>query len=312
MRFTAHPQAIVETSQIGADTRVGAFSHILPGATLGESCEISDHVFIENDVVLGNRVTIKCGVQLWDGVYLEDDVFVGPNVTFTNDRFPRSHAAPPDQVQTRVCSGASIGANATILPGVTIGAGAMVGAGAVVTRSVPQYAVVAGNPATVVRYVTQRPAGPSLPPMARVSEPLLSRVAGVRVERVHLVEDPRGNLIAREVDRGLPFVPTRTFLIFDVPSKEVRGEHAHRTCAQLLCCLRGSVWVVCDDGTNRQEFLLDDPTIALLIPEMVWGTQYRYSRDALLLVYASHPYEPEDYIRNYDEFLEARKRYDEA
>jgi acetyltransferase-like isoleucine patch superfamily enzyme len=145
--------ALVESTRIGRGTRVWAFAHILPGATIGEDCNICDHTFIENDVIVGDRVTVKCGVQLWDGVRLEDDVFVGPNATFTNDPMPRSRQRPEAFAQTIVRAGASIGANATILPGIEIGARAMVGAGAVVTKSVPPRAVVTGNPARVLRYV---------------------------------------------------------------------------------------------------------------------------------------------------------------
>ena len=132
--FFQHPQALVESKQIGRGTRVWAFAHILPGAVVGEGCNVCDHTFLENDVVVGNRVTIKCGVQLWDGLRVEDDVFIGPNVTFTNDPLPRSGKHLQKYPVTTVQAGASIGANATILPGLTIGQGAMVGAGAVVTR----------------------------------------------------------------------------------------------------------------------------------------------------------------------------------
>jgi acetyltransferase-like isoleucine patch superfamily enzyme len=120
---------------------------------MGTDCNICDHVFIENDVVIGNRVTIKCGVQVWDGVTLEDDVFVGPNATFTNDGFPRSREWPDPFARTLVKKGATIGANATLLPGITVGRGAMVGAGAVVTHDVPANAIVVGNPAFIRGYV---------------------------------------------------------------------------------------------------------------------------------------------------------------
>ena len=153
MAFFKHPQALVEAEKIGSRTRIWAFAHVLPGATIGEDCNICDHVFIENDVRVGNRVTIKCGVQLWDGVTLEDDVFIGPNVTFTNDLFPRSKQYPDAFSKTLVRSGASIGANATILSGITIGMKAMVGAGSVVTKNVPEYAIVMGNPAKITRYL---------------------------------------------------------------------------------------------------------------------------------------------------------------
>src|SRR5512144_261839 len=128
--FYVHPQGLCESKTIGAKTRVWAFAHVLPGARIGSDCNICDHVFIENDVVVGDRVTLKCGVQLWDACRIEDDVFVGPNATFTNDRLPRSKQHPKTFATTRVARGASIGANATILPGLTIGANAMIGAGA--------------------------------------------------------------------------------------------------------------------------------------------------------------------------------------
>lgn len=311
MTFFAHPQAIVESPRIGDGTRVWAFAHILPGAVIGKDCNICDHVFIENDVTVGDRVTVKCGVQLWDGVRVEDDVFIGPNATFTNDAFPRSKQRLERYPTTLVRKGASIGANATILPGITVGAGAMVGAGAVVTRSVPPHAVVAGNPARIARYVSA-PAGPSSMPHAGAPAAVSIDVQGVELIRVPLIEDMRGNLIAREVGRGLPFVPQRCFLVFDVHSKEVRGEHAHRRCAQLLVCVHGSVAVVFDDGHRRQEITLDEPTTGLYLPPMVWGTQYKYTRDALLMVFASLPYEAEDYIRDYDQFLIERSSTDAA
>jgi acetyltransferase-like isoleucine patch superfamily enzyme len=152
MKYYVHPNAINESVNIGSNTRIWAFVHILPDAVIGSDCNICDHVFIENDVVIGDRVTIKCGVQLWDGLRLADEVFVGPNATFTNDRFPRSKQSFQLQ-HTIVLRGATIGANATILPGVTIGESAMVAAGAVVTKDVPPRALVAGNPARVIRYL---------------------------------------------------------------------------------------------------------------------------------------------------------------
>lgn len=149
-----HAMADVQSSAIGARTRVWQFVVILPGAVIGQDCNICSHCFVENDVVVGNRVTVKSGVQLWDGLRIEDDVFIGPNVTFTNDRFPRSRVHPDEGFpQTVVRRGASIGGGATILPGIEIGERAMVGAGAVVTRPVPAGAIVAGNPARVIGQV---------------------------------------------------------------------------------------------------------------------------------------------------------------
>ena len=148
-----HPQALCESQAIGEGTRIWAFAYVLEGARIGRDCNVCSHVFIEDEVVVGDRVTIKSGVQLWNGVELEDDVFIGPNATFTNDLFPRSRQRPETWLRTRICRGASIGANATLLAGITIGEQAMVGAGAVVTRSVDPDAVVAGNPARVIRSV---------------------------------------------------------------------------------------------------------------------------------------------------------------
>jgi acetyltransferase-like isoleucine patch superfamily enzyme len=311
--FFKHPQALVESENIGRGTRIWAFAHVLPRAVIGEECNVCDHVFVENDVVIGNRVTIKCGVQIWDGVRLEDDAFVGPNVTFTNDPMPRSRQYLAKYPTTFVRRSASIGANATILPGITLGQGAMVGAGAVVTRSVPPYAVVVGNPARIVRYVASGPAamkGDARPAVVAGADAQPLRVRGVSLHRVPLVKDMRGDLLARELDRGLPFTPKRFFVVTGVPSKEVRGEHAHRKLDQLLICLAGSVAVVVDDGTNRQEVLLDSPELALHVPPMVWGIQYKYTADAVLLVLASEGYDAADYIRDYDTFIEERRATD--
>jgi UDP-2-acetamido-3-amino-2,3-dideoxy-glucuronate N-acetyltransferase len=141
-----HASAQIEGASIGSGTRVWQFCVILPEAQIGCDCNICAHVLIESDVVIGSRVTVKSGVQLWDGTRIEDDVFIGPNATFTNDRAPRSRKRRSLLV-TRVQRHATIGANATILPGLTIGTAAMVSAGAVVTRDVPDHALMMGNPA---------------------------------------------------------------------------------------------------------------------------------------------------------------------
>lgn len=148
-----HPLADVQSAVIGEGTRIWQFVVILPGAQIGRDCNICAHCFLENDVRLGDRVTVKNGVQLWDGTTLADDVFIGPNVTFSNDRYPRSKVYPEAFECIEIGRGASIGAGAVLLPGVTVGAGALVGAGAVVTEPVPERAVVAGNPARVLRYM---------------------------------------------------------------------------------------------------------------------------------------------------------------
>lgn len=302
-----HPQSLVDSgARIGARTRVWAFAHILAGATIGEDCNICDYVFIENDVRIGDRVTVKCGVQIWNGVTLEDDVFVGPNVTFTNDLFPRSKQYPDRFSQTLIRKGASLGANATILAGLEIGANSMVGAGAVVTRSVPSNAIVIGNPARIKGYVSydnavSHQSKEALQPISNTD------VAGVEITELSSFADMRGSLSFGEYGSGLPFIPKRYFIVYDVPSQEVRGEHAHKKLHQFLVCIKGSCSVVIDNGSVREEILLDKPTTGIHIPPMIWATQYKYSSDAVLLVFASDLYDPDDYIRNYDDYLEALK-----
>ncbi|MCX8990752.1 acyltransferase [Citrobacter portucalensis] len=146
-----HKLSDVQTSNIGRGTRIWQFSVILPGAIIGDDCNVCAHTLIENDVVIGDRVTIKSGVYIWDGITLEDDVFIGPCVAFSNDKMPRSKKYPESFARTIVKKGASIGANATILPGLTIGMNSMVGAGAVVTKDVPDNVIVIGNPATILK-----------------------------------------------------------------------------------------------------------------------------------------------------------------
>ncbi len=305
-----HEKAIVEPgATVGAHTRIWAFAHILPGATLGEDCNVCDSVFIENKVCIGDRGTIKCGVQVWDGVTLESDVFVGPNVTFTNDKFPRSKHYLQQYPQTVVHQGASIGANATVLPGIQIGAHAMVGAGAVVTRDVPAYAIVAGNPARIRGYVSTSDTK-AIHSQVIAAEPGSLSVSRAKLIKLPHIVDLRGGLSFGEHDKHLPFPPKRYFVIFDVPSIEVRGEHAHRRQHQFLVCLKGSCAVVLDDGQNRDEVALDAPDIGLYVPPMIWGIQYKYTADAVLLVLASDIYDADDYIRDYDLFIaEATKRH---
>lgn len=201
---------------------------------------------------------------------------------------------------------ARVGANATLCAGVRIGDGARVRAGAVVTRDVPPNAIVGGNPARIEGYVDTLVA-PEAVATTPATSPRPSRVPGVFLHELPVHEDLRGRLSVGEIARDLPFLPRRYFLVFDVPGAEVRGEHAHVECHQFLLCVRGSCAVVADDGSVREEFLLDRPSKGLYLPPMTWGIQYRYTRDAMLLVLASHAYDPADYIRAYDTFLE-RKR----
>lgn len=148
-----HPTAIVETPNIGEHTRIWAFVHILKGASIGTNCNISEHCFIENDVVIGNNVTIKSGVYIWDGVKVEDNVFLGPNVAFTNDRYPRSKVYQKEYPRTFIKEGASVGASSVLIAGIIIGRYAMIGAGSVVTKDIKDYELVYGNPARHRGYI---------------------------------------------------------------------------------------------------------------------------------------------------------------
>lgn len=299
-----HPLGCCETERLGDGTRIWAFAHVLAGASLGADCNICDHVFIENDVVVGDRVTVKCGVQLWDGVRLGDDVFIGPNATFTNDDRPRSRRWQDQVLRTIVEDGASIGANATILPGLTIGRNAMIGAGAVVTRNVPPNAIVVGNPARIIGYDGAEP----VPGAVGVAPPDSDEavrdvgVGGAQVLRMPAFSDLRGDLAVLEFGTGLPFLPRRQFVVSGVTSGHVRGEHAHRECIQFLTCVCGSMEVLVDDGARRASIRLDRPTVGLLVPPGVWAAQFGFSPDAVLVVLASHPYDGADYIRDYEQF----------
>jgi acetyltransferase-like isoleucine patch superfamily enzyme/dTDP-4-dehydrorhamnose 3,5-epimerase-like enzyme len=298
MNYFVHDLGLCESSDIGAGTRVAAFAHVWPGAHIGADCTIGDHVSVAGGVTLGSRVTVRSGARLVGGVALADDVVVGPNVTVTDEPPPGAGT----QTATVVGAGAFLGANATLVSGVAIGRRAVVGAGAVVTKDVPPNAVVEGNPARIVGYVD---AGPDVPQPAevRTSAVPASRVPGVEVITITRADDLRGSLVAANFEQELPFVPRRFFTVFGVPSTDVRGAHAHRRCHQLLVCVQGSINAVVDNGHQRQEFVLDRPDVGVHMEPMIWGTQYRYSSDAVLLVLASDPYDADDYIRDHDTFL---------
>ncbi len=307
--YFVHPNGLCESPHIGKGTKIWAFAHVLPEARVGSECNICDNVFIENDVVIGDRVTIKCGVQVWDGIEIMDDVFIGPNATFTNDRFPRSKQYPEEFLRTVVRTKATIGANATILPGLVIGENAMVGAGAVVTRSVPPFAIVVGNPAKIIGYADAVGTTNEGMKVSASSEPAVTgtNVNGVTLHTFKAVPDLRGSLSVGEFEREIPFSPKRYFLVYDVPTADTRGEHAHHKCHQFLIAVRGSVRVVVDDGETREEITLDRPNMGLYLPPLTWGIQYKYSADAMLLVFASDYYDSDDYIRDYGEFLKLIK-----
>ena len=305
-----HHFADVKATQIGDGTKIWQWVAVFSGAKIGADVNICAHCLIEDDVVIGDRVTVKSGVYLWNGIRIEDDVFIGPNVTFTNDKFPRSKIYPDKFLTTKIEKGATVGGGAVLLPGITIGQGAMVGAGAVVTKSVPPYAIVTGSPARITGYV-ESAISKSNEASRTVGMPDGSNEAVVKVgvgevtlHRLKLVTDMRGDLSVGEFPRDIPFEPKRYVLGFNVPSEKTRGEHAHRQCHQFLICVKGSCAVVVDDGKSRCEVLLNSPDMGIHLPPMTWGIQYKYSSDAVLLVFTSDYYSADDYIRNYSEFVD--------
>lgn len=235
---------------------------------------------------------------------IDSSVTIGPRVVLAGDGI-ELHAS------------VQLDAACIIGEGVTVGQGAWVRAGAVVLRSVPANSIVEGNPARVVGY-RERIGADSLPDPRHID--ISAHVHLTRPARVPLgigncalylmrrIEDARGSLTVGEVPTEVPFSPARYFAVFDVPSVELRGEHAHKRCQQFLICLHGSCRVLLDDGDSRCEVTLDRPDMGVFMPAMIWGTQYRYSPDAVLLVFASRPYEAGDYLRTYEEFqVELRK-----
>jgi UDP-2-acetamido-3-amino-2,3-dideoxy-glucuronate N-acetyltransferase len=269
--FYVHPKALVESETIGSGTRIWAFAHVLSGARIGENCNICDGVFVENDVTIGDQVTLKSGVQIWDAITLEDRVFVGPNATFTNDPFPRSQVPVESYPRTVVKKGASIGGNATILPGVTIGTGAMVGAGAVVTRDVPDHALVMGNPARVVRFfgIEAAAAAPSAP----------ATLPGVEQIQCDVLPDGPVNWTA------LPFEPGTPAVHAGLRADIVRDLGAVDT-ARFVTCSAGTVTVVLDDGHRREALRLRDPAVGLLVPAGLKCVLYQPSENACVLVFS--------------------------
>lgn len=310
MHYERHDTAIVESEQIGRGTHIGAYVRVMPTARVGDSCLLGDHTFIGDGVVMGNGVRIEGGVQIHGAVVLEDEVHVGSNVTFAPDPAPSGVGVDGEASKTLVRHGVSIGAGTTVLRGVEIGLNARVGAGSVITSNIPPQAIVSGNPTRITAYATVR--DPRALKEVRVGDSSGPEPIPVRNVKLHVfpqVTDIRGSLSFAEYSdgsMGLPFLPVRYFLVYGVPGREVRGEHAHRTLHELLVCVNGSCAVVVDDGTNQAEIPLDRPNIALHLPPMTWTMQYKYTTDAVLLVLASDVYKHEDYIRDYKQFLAER------
>ncbi|MBK5268367.1 MAG: WxcM-like domain-containing protein [Acidimicrobiia bacterium] len=212
--------------------------------------------------------------------------------------------ASSPETPTVLMDGCSIGVGVIITAGVTVGRGARVEAGSVVSVDVPSKAVLRGNPGVIIGYVDALPRGRNDKPAS--SNKVELGVDGCALWPLVRITDLRGALTPIEFEGDLPFVPRRQFFVSDVANAEVRGEHAHRECDQFLIAVRGSLSVVIDDGVNSTEIRLDHPNLGLFLPAGIWGVQYKFSADGILAVYASLPYDNDDYIRSYEDFLAFR------
>ena len=293
-----HDTSEVHTKKIGKGTKIWQYCIILGDAQIGFNCNINCHVFIENEVYIGDNCTIKSGVQLWDGITIKDNVFIGPNTTFANDKYPTSKVKRIKNWQTLVEKNVSIGANSTILPGIKINENAIVGAGSVITKDVPRNAIVAGNPAKIIGYKEIRSA------QALENDKIFSKQDAYLVD-LPTHTDLRGSLTVAELKEHIPFEIKRLFWTYDVPSKETRGEHSHKICEQFLICVSGSLLVETFKGKNRKSFQLSDSKKGLYIPPGIWASQREFTKNSVLLVLASHEYDSEDYIRDYDLYIKS-------
>lgn len=263
---------------------------------------IPAHCFVDANAHIETDVTLHPGAYIGPNVHIESGVIVGPGVIIGDAAQP---ALQSGITSIYIKSGAVIGAGAIVLPGVTINKGVIVAPGTLVTSTLPPYAVVSGTPARITGYVEGLPRTTRFENSKDIPEGEAVRRLGigdVTLHRLKRVEDIRGNLSVGEFPADIPFMPARYFLVFDVPSEKTRGEHAHKVCKQFLVCVRGSCAVVVDDGASRCEVCLNAPNLGLYIPPMVWGIQYKFTPDGVLLVFASDAYNPADYIRDYADF----------
>lgn len=255
------------------------------GFVHGDGCSVGSHAFIGPGCVFGDSVKIEARATV-----------VAPE-----------HSANGTTPGLLVQSGASVGAGAVVCGARVIGRGARVEPGAVVTTDVPPNAIVAGNPAYVTGYVLPPAGGNRGRPVEMVHAPsemgTVAVPSGASVMRFPEVSDLRGKLTFAELEGQLPFAVDRFFLVYGVPSQELRGEHAHRRCHQMIIAVAGAVSVLTDNGFEREEVRLNEPNVGVHIPPMVWGVQFRHTTDAVLMVLASDRYDDGDYIRDYDDFV---------
>jgi len=289
---------------------IAASAFIHQGATVAADVVIGDYVVVYPGAVMETGSEAQGFTQLWPGVTLERDACLGPNVTLEKPVAGQASAIS-------FGAGCRVGAAATIGAGVHIGRGAVVQPGSVISHNVAPFAIMSGSPARIIGYVeniAQQPQSTWHRQADFPAQPATTRlgVGNVTLHRFKLVRDPRGDLSVGEFQREVPFTPQRYFLVFNVPNEKTRGEHAHRECEQFLVCVKGSCAVVVDDNQSRCEVLLESPDMGIYLPPMTWGIQYKYSADAVLLVFTSHPYDAADYIRDYNEFSAEVQRLERA
>jgi UDP-2-acetamido-3-amino-2,3-dideoxy-glucuronate N-acetyltransferase len=271
-----HPTALCQSAKIAPGATIGPYCVIERGAVVEDGAVITSHAFVGENSRIGSKSLIGAGARIGAGCILDRDVTVGANAVIA------------DNVHLHI--------SASVTPGTKV------------TNAVPPYAIVSGVEGTITGYVDA--ASDALPNVAAPTHEgsRESRVRGVGLYEMREFPDLRGALLVGEFGTELPFVPVRYFLVYDVLSERTRGEHAHKTCHQFLTCIQGACSVLADDGTNRQEFRLDRRNIGVHLPPMTWGVQYKYTRDAVLLVFASTHYDPDDYIRDYAEFSKMAAR----
>jgi len=303
-----HPTAICATEDIGPGTTVGPYVTIDAKVAIGAGCTIGEGVSVRDGAVVGDRVTIGPGSRIAGNTKLGDDSCVHPNVVFEQTRLIEPLAISSRAGNIEIGPSSIIGAQVTILPSVTIGRNAAIAPNSVVTRPIPPFAYAAGNPATVVQYLVsstqENGSTEEIRPNKQYSyqDTAVSRVTQYFFKEVH---DVRGDLSIINFDQDFPFPPKRIFFVSGVRNKHLRGEHAHRDGEQLLVSVSGSTTVLVDDGQARAEFILDRAGIGLYIGPLVWSTQYNHDKNSTLIAIASNAYDPDDYIRNYDEFIDA-------
>lgn len=269
---------------------------ISSGALISDSCSIDAGCHIGEGAVIGTHAKLKAGVTTNGPCEIGDNCTIGTGCVLDSDG-PHSGIVLEESVV--------LAASVTVVGPARIGKGAWIEAGTTVLRDVPPHARVSGNPAQIIGYASTTERNDPRSYGGRSShQSQESSVKGVTLHRFPRIIDLRGNLTVGEFERTVPFSPRRYFMVFGVPNAEIRGEHAHRTCKQFLVCAHGQCSVVADDGMHREEFLLDDSSLGVYLPPLTWGIQYKYSADAVLLVFASEYYDSNEYIRDYGEFLQ--------